>query len=310
MSTKKSEEMRAQFGARMAAMAAPRPGASPQGPAPSAGSTGAGVTRLPGAAMIPLDLIERDPNQPREEFDAEAIERLAHSIREKGVLQPIRARKDEGRGVYTIIAGERRFRAAKAAGLESIPCVIHDGALSPGELLALQVTENALREDLNPVERARAYKALMDLNGWSGNQLAKELGIAQSAVVNAFKLPTLPAPVQEMIARGELAASTGMKLADLDDPAEQAEAAAEIVGRDMSRDEATRLIRARSKAKGKGRGAKAKPSKVTKRTIRTLDRAASVTVIRPKGLDAAAMIAALLDVVEQLRAEGRAEAAA
>jgi ParB family chromosome partitioning protein len=313
MSTKKAEDLRNQFGSRMTAAAAQRPVAAPPEP-PAIDPKSAGVSRLVGAATIPLDRIIPDPDQPREEFEPEALDRLATSIRARGVLQPIRVRWDQGRGAYVIVAGERRWRAAGLAGLASIPCVVHDGELSPAELLALQVTENALREDLKPVERAKAYRALMELNGWSGNQLSKELGIAQSSVVDALKLTELAGPVQGMVDRDELAPSAAAKLADLPDDA-QVELAREIAGNGLNRAEATEAIRARAKAAAgprKGRGAKQAPRR-TSATIRTAS-GFKITIEHRKGLDDARIRAGLAEALAQLdregQADGRAEAAA
>jgi ParB family chromosome partitioning protein len=132
-----------------------------------------GIARSKAAMEIPIDRINRDPAQPREEFEPAALARLADSIRARGLLQPVRVRWSEEQGRYVLIAGERRWRASKMAGLSTLTCIVADGELSPAELLADQVTENLLREDLIPSERARAYRTLMALNGWSGNQLAK-----------------------------------------------------------------------------------------------------------------------------------------
>ena len=174
-----------------------------------------GVARSKTALEVPLERIERDPEQPREEFDDEALNRLAGSIRVRGLLQPIRVRWDEERGRYVLIAGERRWRAAQRAGLTTLTCIVDDGAMSAAERLAVQVTENLLREDLTPIEKARAYRALMDLNGWSGNQLARELGVAQSGVVQALALLELPEPIQAQVDRGVLAPSVAYEVSRL-----------------------------------------------------------------------------------------------
>ena len=149
--------------ASMGAGRSPRPlhGATPP-PATSGPARLQGLVRSKDTAEIPLDRIERDPEQPREEFSEEGLERLAQSLRTRGQLQSIRVRWDEGRGVYVIVCGERRWRAARMAGLLTMSCVIMDQPAEPGELLALQLVENALREDLRPIEQARAYKALLE----------------------------------------------------------------------------------------------------------------------------------------------------
>jgi ParB family chromosome partitioning protein len=167
-----------------------------------------GVVRSKDVSQIEVDRIDRDPEQPREEFDPEGLGRLAHSLRTRGQLQPISVRWDEGRGVYLIVCGERRWRAAKMAGLPTLTCIILERPAGPGELLALQLVENALREDLTGMEQARAYKQLLDLNGWSARQLAGELAIHHAQVVRAMALLQLPAAVQEQVDDGGLPPAT------------------------------------------------------------------------------------------------------
>ncbi|MBV8267363.1 MAG: ParB/RepB/Spo0J family partition protein, partial [Planctomycetaceae bacterium] len=148
-----------------------------------------GVAKSKNAIEVPVDKIQPDPDQPREEFEAEALERLAESLKAKGQLQPIRVRWDEGRGVYVIIMGERRWRAAVMARLPVMTCVVHERALDPGEQLALQLVENALREDLRPVEQAKAYRKLMDMHNWSGNRLVPHpVKIERLALTSTFHL--------------------------------------------------------------------------------------------------------------------------
>ena len=203
-----------------------------------------GLTRDKAAARIAVDRIVRDPDQPREEFDEEALQRLADSLRTRGQLQPIRVRWDEGRGAYVILVGERRWRAAQLAGLAELSCIVVDGELPADERLMIQLVENALREDLRPVEQARAYKALMEAREWSGNQLAKELHIAQSSVVRALALLELPAPVQAQVEQGALAATVAAELTKLPEPAMQAEVAQAIVDQGLTRSEVTEVVKA------------------------------------------------------------------
>jgi ParB family chromosome partitioning protein len=203
-----------------------------------------GLTREKAAARIAVDRIVRDPDQPREEFDEEALQRLADSLRTRGQLQPIRVRWDEGRGVYVILVGERRWRAAQRAGLAELSCIVVEGELPADERLMIQLVENALREDLRPVEQARAYKALMEARGWSGNQLAKELHIAQSSVVRALALLELPAPVQAQVEQGALATTVAAELTKLPEPAMQAEVAQAIVDQGLTRSEVAEVVKA------------------------------------------------------------------
>lgn len=311
----KADELLRSMGGIIAESAAHR-GTPTAMPAPASGATLtterlAGVARSKAALDIPIARIEPDPDQPREEFDEDALSRLADSIRSRGILQPIRVRWDEGKGRYVIIAGERRWRAAVRADLTVMPCVVDDRPATPGEILAMQMVENCLREDLKPVEQARAFQALMDLNGWSGNQLAKELGVSQSGVVQALALLDLPAPVQAAVDGGELPASSAYAISTLEDPDAQAAVAARVVAEGLSRAETVAAVRrasgrasgATSKGRGAGRG---KGRKVTSRVFRT---AAGwrVTVECRKGIEPCATVTTLREVLDQAEAELAAE---
>jgi ParB family chromosome partitioning protein len=303
----KADELLRSAGGNIAESAAHR-GAPVAMPTPGASTLATarldGVVRSKTALDIPLAKIVRDPSQPREEFDEEALGRLAESVRGRGVLQPIRVRWDEAAGKYIVICGERRWRASQMAGLATIPCVVSDRELDAAELLAVQLVENALREDLRPVEQAKAYRTLMTANGWSGNQLAKELGISQPSVVQALALLDLPATVQNRVESGDLPASTAYAIASIPDPAEQAEVAEQAVAGKMSRAEVVRQVRER--ATSKGRGAKARPKK-TSSSFRAAG-GAKVTVEHRKGVDDDLVREALRDILDQLN--GRAAEAA
>jgi ParB family chromosome partitioning protein len=260
------------------------PAAMPTAPA---GSTLApdrlnGVVRSKAALEIPVSKIEPDPDQPREEFDDDALSRLADSIRSRGVLQPIRVRWDAGRGAYVIIAGERRWRASRMAGVATLPCVVDDRPVGPGELLAMQMVENCLREDLKPVEQAKAFRALMTLNGWSGNQLARELGVSQPGVVQALALLDLPVPLQSAVDNGEIPASTAYAITALEDPAAQVKVASRVVSEGLSRAETVEVVR-RTSGRGKGRGA-GNAKRVTSRVFRKLA-GCTVSVENGRGLE-------------------------
>jgi ParB family transcriptional regulator, chromosome partitioning protein len=280
---------------------------------PPGGDRMVGVSRSKAALEIPLEKIERDEAQPREEFEAEPLARLAESIRTKGLLQPISVRWVEDRKKYIIVAGERRWRGAAMAGMNSISCVVIDRPLGPGELLALQCIENLIREDLKPIEEAKAFRALSTVNNWSGNQLAKELGISQSSVAQALALLELPEQIQASIDAGNLAPSTAYAIAKLEDPAEQVEVAARVQAEGLSRDETAQVVRqvAESKAGGKttrarvskGRGAsKGKPKLPSERTMK-VDGGFKVTVSGRKGFDVLAWVEVLEDAARQARAK-------
>jgi ParB family chromosome partitioning protein len=208
-----------------------------------------GVTRTREAASIRTDRIIADPDQPRTEFDPEALNRLSDSLKAKGQLQPIRVRWDEARGAYVVIVGERRWRAAIMAGIETLACIIVDGAVEPSELLAIQLVENALREDLKPVEQARAYRRLMDAKGWSTRQLAAELAVAQPQVVRTLALLELPEGVQEAVEQGALAPGTAYEVSKLESPEDQAEVAARVVNEKLTRDQVSEVVRARKEGR-------------------------------------------------------------
>ena len=150
------------------------------------------MSRNKDAALIPTDKIGPDPDQPREEFDPDELQRLAESLQTRGQLQPITVYWEEGRGLYVIVCGERRWRAAKLAGMTTMTATILARAPEPGERLALQLIENLLRSDLRPVEEAKAYRQLMRLNGWNAAQLSRELAVTESKVTRAMALLELP----------------------------------------------------------------------------------------------------------------------
>jgi ParB family chromosome partitioning protein len=204
-----------------------------------------GLVKVKNVAEIPLDRIAPDPEQPREEFDSDSIARLAESLKAAGQLQPIRVVWREEQGRYTIIAGERRWRAAQLAGMSSVACMIHDGIPMPAELLAMQIVENLQREDLRPIEQARAFHRLMAINGWSARQLARELSLTQSFVARALALLDLPEPVQELVEQGTLPAATACEVGRLERTEDQVEIAKQIVSERLTRDEAAEAIRAR-----------------------------------------------------------------
>ena len=176
-----------------------------------------GVVRSKNVSQISIDRIDRDSAQPREEFDPGGLERLARSLQQRGLLQPIRVHWDAAQERYVIICGERRWRAAKIAGFESLACVIVEGDLTIQERLGIQLVENALREDLKPIEQAKAYKSLMEAQEWSVRQLAAELSIHHGQVVRALSLLDLPKAIQEQVEQGTLAPATAYEISKVRD---------------------------------------------------------------------------------------------
>lgn len=159
--------------------------------------------------MLPLSQIDPKSDQPRKHFDKEALEELANSISENGLLQPIIVREYLG-GRYQIIAGERRFRASKIAGLSEIPVIIMDKDDRKAAEIAL--IENIQREDLNPVEEAMAFSSLMKEYGLTQEELSARVGKSRSAIANTVRLLDLPEEVLNMVAAGEISAGHGRTL--------------------------------------------------------------------------------------------------
>lgn len=190
----------------------PRPRLSP---VPSAKDVG----RRPasGFGRVELAQITADPAQPRSEFDAESLTLLAENLRTKGQLHPIHVRWSGDVQKWVIISGERRWRAAQQAGLAIVDCCFHDEPLTPGQILELQLIENLLRSDLQPLEQARAFESLQSLNGWTGKQVAAALHIPASQVSRALALLKLPPDVRQQVEAGKIPARTAYELTKLPD---------------------------------------------------------------------------------------------
>ena len=214
------------------------------------------VGRLPlrNFGQLDIDRVMPDPIQPRSEFDDEEIQRLAGSIADKGQLHPIRVRWDAGYNKWIIISGERRFRATKIAGLNMIDCYFHEGDLTPAEILEQQLVENLLREDLRPMEEARAYATLMELNGWNGKQVAQSLRLSSSKVSRALALLDLPIEIQEQVNAGGLARTSAYELTKLsNDDTRRVLAEKASHGAMTQRDTARAVNQHRGKSKPKAR---------------------------------------------------------
>src|SRR5438093_11438075 len=151
-------------------------------------------------AEIALEQIDVNPNQPRKLFDSKALDELTASIRATGVIQPIVVRR-HGDG-YQLIAGERRWRAARQAGLDRIPAVVREA--TDGQSLEIALVENLLREDLNPIEESEAYQKLLTEFGWTQEELAQRVGRDRSSIANALRLLRLPETIQTDLRDGRL----------------------------------------------------------------------------------------------------------
>jgi ParB family chromosome partitioning protein len=187
----------------------------------------------PGEALleIPVDQIDVNPRQPRKAFDQASLDELAQSLRTAGMLQPVVVRRGPG-GRWELIAGERRWRAARQAGLERIPAVVREA--TDAESLELALVENLLREDLNPMEEAEAYQQVLTEFGWTQEQLAQRVGKDRSTIANVLRLLRLPAPIQQDLRSGRLTMGHARALLSLTDLAEQLKLRDEILAQAWS----------------------------------------------------------------------------
>jgi ParB family transcriptional regulator, chromosome partitioning protein len=209
-----------------------------------------GRRRLDEACQLRLDRIVPDPRQPRTEFDPDALARLADSLTQRGQLQPIRVRWDDATDRYIVIVGERRYRAAKLAGLPTITCIVTMDDASPQDLLEDQLVENALREDLKPIEQARAYRSLLTARGLTQRQLAERLQIGHASITRALALLSLPRTIRDDVEAGKIAPNTAYELSKVDNPGRQLTLAREAASGRLRRDELRELTGASKQVKG------------------------------------------------------------
>lgn len=195
------------------------------------------------AALLPLEMIDPDPDQPRKAFKQEEIEVLSKSLARHGQLQAIRVSFDQGTGRYRIISGERRWRAGRLAGLSEIAAEVVEKELSKEQVLEDQLVENCLREALDPIETAQAYKRLMDFNGWGGQVLAEALGLSHASVSRSLRLLGLAPDLQEKVADGRLPAGVAYEIALADEGRRSILAAAYESGRLPSRQAVRKALR-------------------------------------------------------------------
>lgn len=196
--------------------------------------------------LCPIEKILARRDQPRRSFDTEALDELAQSIREQGVIQPLVVRRvDDG---YEIIAGERRWRAAQRAGLHDVPVVIKD--VSPDRAFEMALVENLQREDLNPLERAEAYRRLVEEHGLKQEQLAKRVGKGRSTIANSMRLLALPEDVRLLLDAGALSEGHARALLTVRDPDDLSSLARRVVKQELNVRQTERL--ARTVAKGGG----------------------------------------------------------
>lgn len=200
------------------------------------------------ASAVKLSLNEIEPNkdQPRKTFDEEALAELADSIAQHGVIQPLLVRPMPD-GSYQLVAGERRWRAARRAGLSEVPVVIRE--MSDSEMMELALIENLQREDLNPIEEAEGLQQLIDTYGLTQETAAARVGRSRPAIANALRLLSLPAPILELTREGKISAGHARALLSLGDEEKMIEIADLILKKEISVREVERLAKAAAKEK-------------------------------------------------------------
>lgn len=269
-----------------------RPTAPVAGKAPPMGD----FVRSRSAGEIELDKVMPDPGQPRKHYDEQALAQLSADIKARGLLQPIRVRWSPEHSKWLIIAGERRYRASRLAGLAKIQCIFIDREMTVSEVKSEQLVENLQRENLTALEEAEAYQGLMKLNEWNATQVATYLNISKGKVSKALALFKLPEDLQQQVQAGTLAASTAYQLAKVKDQGEQRQLAIQTTEEGMTPAETAQAV---ARQAGQGRGA-SKKRRTTNEIFRTADQV-KVVISSRRYLDEAGVINALLEVVEKLR---------
>ena len=193
-----------------------------------------------GAVSLPISQVEQGLNQPRKRFDPETLAELADSIRIHGIIQPLTVRR-LSTGYYQIIAGERRWRAAKDAGLREVPVVIIEA--DDKKVMEIGLIENLQREDLNPVEEAQGYQTLMEEYGLTQEQVAQQMGKSRPAITNTLRLLALPEDLLELVAQDQLSAGHARALLAAPTPALQRAAAKRVIAERLSVRQTEALIK-------------------------------------------------------------------
>lgn len=202
--------------------------------------------RNEGSVSLPISQVEPGLNQPRKRFDQEALDDLAESIRVHGIIQPLTVRR-LSTGYYQIIAGERRWRAAKAAGLEEVPAVIIEA--DDRKVMELGLIENLQREDLNPAEEARGYRTLMEDYGLTQEQVAQQMSKSRPVIANSLRLLALPDDVMRLVEEGSLSAGHARAILGAPTTALQREAAKTVIEGRLSVRQTEALVKTLQKEK-------------------------------------------------------------
>lgn len=181
--------------------------------------------------MLPIAKIEPKADQPRRQFDEDALEKLSESIKQHGMLQPLTVRPREG-GYYQIILGERRWRAARMAGLAEVPAMIIQA--DDKKAMELALIENLQREDLNPLEEAEGYRSLINVFGLTQEEVSRRVGISRPAVANTLRLLSLPDGAKKLLEEGKLTSGHARALMQIEDPQQLEAAAAKVAAERLS----------------------------------------------------------------------------
>lgn len=200
-----------------------------------------GRSRAKGASEIDISMIVAE-DQYRKQFDSEKLERLAESLKKAGQIQPIVVRWDESKQKYVVIAGERRFRAAKLAGFKRLRCDVRLEELSAEAIAEIQLAENCAREDLNPIERAQAFQDMINTFGCTALDLAKRVGVDATTVTRHLRFLELPSDIQDGVASAEIPVSVARQAVRLDDEASQRQLVKRVVEDGLTRDEAAQEV--------------------------------------------------------------------
>lgn len=225
---------------------------------------------------LDIDVIDPNPEQPRRTFNKESISQLAQSILDQGVLQPLLVVPRTG-GRYRIIAGERRYRASREAGLKTVPCVIRD--MDVLQQMEVALIENLQREDLNPLDAAQGIRALMQQCGYTQEKVSQRLGKSRSNVANLLRLLTLPDEVSAMVRDGHLSAGHARVLAGLNTDSEKIALAKRVVEEDLSVRQLEQLASEKKEKTGKPRTKVALPAELNELRERLLEKTGMKTTL-------------------------------
>lgn len=216
-------------------------------------------TQEGGSVLLPISQIEPGLKQPRKRFDDDAINDLADSIRTHGLIQPLTVRRLSS-GYYQIIAGERRWRASKLAGLNELPAVIIEA--DDRKVMELGLIENLQREDLNPIEEANGYKVLMDEYGLTQEEVSQRVGKSRPTVANALRLLALPDGVHQLLEEGRLSAGHARAILSLSDKKKQQKLAQKVVSEDLSVRQTEALAKQLNKPEAEKRAQAEDPNRI------------------------------------------------